>query len=53
MAGGTGASESEEMTGNHLMDVKQVAELLGMAPGSVYHLISQRRLPVVRLPRAA
>ena len=49
MARGTGTVESEKMTEDHLINVKQVAELLGLVPGSVYHLISQRRLPVVRL----
>jgi len=32
-----------------LLTVKEVAELLGLAPGSVYHWISQNRLPCVRL----
>jgi excisionase family DNA binding protein len=49
MAGCTGTVESEKMIEDPLMDVKQVAELLGLAPGSVYQLISQGRLPVVRL----
>ena len=31
------------------MDVKEVAELLGLAPGSIYQLISQSRITVVRL----
>jgi excisionase family DNA binding protein len=33
----------------NLMNVKQVAELLGLSPGTVYHLASQQRIPVVRL----
>jgi len=49
MAGCTDAIESEKMIENNLMDVRQVAELLGLVPGSVYHLISEKRLPVVRL----
>jgi excisionase family DNA binding protein len=32
-----------------LLDVKEVAELLGLAVGSVYHLVSEKRLPCVRL----
>jgi excisionase family DNA binding protein len=32
-----------------LLDVKEVAELLGLAIGSVYHLVSEKRLPCVRL----
>jgi len=48
MAGGTGAIGSEEMTDN-LLDVRQVAELLGLVPGSIYHKISRGELPFVRL----
>jgi excisionase family DNA binding protein len=48
VAGGTGTIGSEEMTDN-LLDVRQVAKLLGLAPGSIYQLISQSRIPVVRL----
>jgi excisionase family DNA binding protein len=49
MAGSTGTVESKEMMENHLLDVKEVAELLGLAPGSIYQLISQSRITVVRL----
>jgi excisionase family DNA binding protein len=37
------------MMENHLLDVKEVAELLGLVPGSVYHLISRLEIPFVRL----
>jgi excisionase family DNA binding protein len=37
------------MTSDPLLNAKQVAEFLGMATGSVYHLVSQRRIPVVRI----
>jgi len=32
-----------------LWDVHEVAEFLGLAVGTVYHLLSQKRLPCVRL----
>ena len=48
MAGSTATVESKEIMGN-LMDVKQVAEVLGLAPGSVYHKISSGEIPFVRL----
>ena len=49
MAGSTGTVESKEMMEDYLLDVKEVAELLGLAPGSIYQLISQSRITVVRL----
>ena len=32
-----------------LLTVKELAELLGIAPASVYHWLSQKRLPCIRL----
>lgn len=32
-----------------LWKVEDVADFLGLAVGSVYHLLSQRRIPVVRI----
>jgi excisionase family DNA binding protein len=37
------------MSVQSLLTVSEVAELLGLSVGSVYHLISQKRVPVVRL----
>ena len=37
------------MIDDRLLTVNEVAQLLRLAPGSVYHLVSQRRLPCVRL----
>jgi excisionase family DNA binding protein len=34
---------------DRLLNVIEVAALLGLAPGTVYHLVSQKRLPCVRL----
>jgi excisionase family DNA binding protein len=36
---------------DRLLTVPEVAELMGLAAGSVYHLISQKRIEVVRLSR--
>jgi excisionase family DNA binding protein len=49
VAGDPSAAGVEEMTTDSLLNVRQVAEFLGMATGTVYHLVSQRRIPVVRL----
>lgn len=37
------------MTDDRLLDVTEVAEMLGLAVGSVYHLVSQKRIPFIRL----
>jgi len=34
---------------DRLLNVGEVAELLGLSKGTIYHLVSQRRLPCVRL----
>jgi excisionase family DNA binding protein len=34
---------------DRLLNVIEVAALLGLAPGTIYHLVSQKRLPCVRL----
>jgi excisionase family DNA binding protein len=34
---------------SRLMDVRGAAKFLKLAPGTVYHLVSAGRLPVVRL----
>jgi len=47
--GGVAGEIGEDVTDDRLMNVREVAELLGLSPGTVYHLASQRRIPVVRL----
>lgn len=32
-----------------LLRVQEVSELTGLAVGSIYHMVSQKRIPVVRL----
>jgi len=34
-----------------LLNVKELAAALGVAPGSIYHWLSQNRLPVVRFSK--
>ena len=42
-------NETKKQFEDRLLDVNEVAELLQLAPGSVYHFVSQGRLPCVRL----
>jgi excisionase family DNA binding protein len=37
------------MSTESLLTVQEVAELLGLSVGGVYHMISQKRIPVVKL----
>ena len=39
------------MIDDRLLNVNEVAEILGLAPGTIYHLLSQKRLPCVRLSK--
>jgi excisionase family DNA binding protein len=48
MAGTSGAIGEKTMS-DELMTVNDVAEFLGLAVGTVYHMVSQKRLPCVRL----
>lgn len=34
---------------DQLLTVREAAELLHLAPGTIYHLVSQRRLPVIKI----
>jgi excisionase family DNA binding protein len=34
---------------DRLLTIAEVSELTGMAVGSLYHLVSQKRIPVVRI----
>jgi len=45
---------SEGRYQDRLLDIRELSDLLGVAVGSAYHLVSQRRIPekcVVRLSR--
>lgn len=35
--------------GPRLLKISEVAALLGLSVGTIYHLVSQRRLPCIRL----
>jgi excisionase family DNA binding protein len=37
--------------GDRLLTIKQVAQITGLAVGTLYHLASERRIPVVALSR--
>lgn len=37
------------MRADHLMHVREVAAYLGMAPASIYHLVSEGRIPCIHL----
>jgi excisionase family DNA binding protein len=34
-----------------LLSIKEVAQITGLKVGSLYHLVSQKRIPVIRLSR--
>jgi excisionase family DNA binding protein len=36
---------------NRLLKIDEVANMTGLAKGSIYHLVSQKRIPVVRLSK--
>jgi excisionase family DNA binding protein len=37
------------MNDDRLLHVREAAQFLGVAPGSLYHMVSQRRVPCIRL----
>jgi len=41
--------EKEEVMTERLWDAEEVARFLGLAVGTIYHLVSQQRIPFVRL----
>lgn len=34
---------------DHLLNVAEAAKLLKLSPGTVYHLISEKRVPVIKI----
>ena len=38
-----------ESAADRLWNAKEAAQFLGVAPGSLYHMVSQRRVPCIRL----
>ena len=43
------AANTEPIDDDRLWTVVEAARFLGLAPGSLYHLISQKRVPVIRI----
>jgi excisionase family DNA binding protein len=41
----------ETAKSERLMTIKEVSELTGLAVGTLYHFVSQQRIPVVRLSK--
>jgi excisionase family DNA binding protein len=41
----------EDTKSDRLMKIDEVAQITGLAKGSIYHLVSQKRIPVVRLSK--
>jgi len=49
MADETGTARKEIAITNRLWNAWEVAEFLGLSVGTIYHLVSERRIPCVRL----
>ena len=47
----TSAVSSPFLSADRLLTIDEVAELTGLTKGSLYHFVSQRRIPVVRLSK--
>jgi excisionase family DNA binding protein len=45
------AGTDRVITGDRLLTIREAAELTGLAVGTLYHLASDKRIPVVRLSR--
>jgi excisionase family DNA binding protein len=41
----------ETTKSERLLTIKEVSELTGLAVGTLYHFVSQQRIPVVRLSK--
>ena len=41
----------ETTKSERLLSIKEVSELTGLAVGTLYHFVSQQRIPVVRLSK--
>ena len=40
-----------ESSADRLLKITEAAQFLGVAPGSLYHMVSQRRVPCIRLSK--
>lgn len=41
----------ETMRNERLLTIREVAEMTGLAVGTLYHFVTERRIPVVRLSK--
>lgn len=48
---GSKDARSHSPSGDRLLTINEVAELTGLTVGTLYHFVSQRRIPVVRLSK--
>jgi excisionase family DNA binding protein len=44
-------TSSQFLSADRLLTIDEVAELTGLAAGTLYHFVSQKRIPVVRLSK--
>ena len=42
---------SDSLDPERLLTINEVAELTGLAVGTLYHFVSERRIPVIRLSK--
>lgn len=47
----TNAARSQSRIVDRLLRIDEVSELTGLSVGALYHFVSQRRIPVVRLSK--
>jgi excisionase family DNA binding protein len=47
----TTVESSQFRSVDRLLEIKEVSYLTGLAVGTLYHLVSQKRIPVVRLSK--
>jgi excisionase family DNA binding protein len=45
------SSSLKELLSNRLLTIEEVSELTSLAVGTIYRLVSQKKIPVVRLSR--
>jgi len=48
---GTKAVSAHILSEDKLLPINEVSELTGLAVGTLYHFVSEKRIPVVRLSR--
>lgn len=48
---GTKADKPRILGEDHLLTINEVSELTGLAVGTLYHFVSEKRIPVVRLSK--